>query len=456
MKYKKSLFIFRRDLRTHDNTGLVQANALSDTVIPCFILDPRQLGSRNKYKSDNCIQFMIESLQDLDSDLKKHKTALYLFKGEAHDVVDDLIKNESIDAVFCNRDYTPFSIERDNALKKICEKNKAAFHQYSDALLHEPEEIKTKNGTPYLMFTPFFKYAYTNLIVRSPQRSTTFIFYRQKIKNSLSLAAIKKPHNNLIACHGGRTHGLKILKKIDQYADYQKVRDFPALNATTHLSPHNKFGTVSIREVYYAIQKKLGSSHGLIRELYWRDFFTHIAFHFPTIFGKSFKKQYEKLMWKNNKKDFDAWCQGKTGFPIVDAGMRELNATGYMHNRVRMITASFLVKDLHIDWRWGERYFATKLVDYDPSVNNGNWQWVASTGCDAQPYFRIFNPWLQQKKFDADCIYIKKWIPELKSLPSNIIHTWFKKAKTISLDYPAPLIQHESEAVLSKNIYSKT
>lgn len=455
MKYKKALFIFRRDLRIQDNTGLIQAANLSDIIIPCFIFDPRQVGSANKYKSDNCIQFMLESLQDLDKELKKHETALYLFNGKAHDVVNALIKSEGIDAVFCNRDYTPFSAERDNALKKTCERNKVTFHQYGDALLHEPEEVKTKNGTPYLMFTPFFKYVHTHLVVREPHKSTTPNFYRKKIKNALSLTAIKKPNNDLIAFHGGRAQGLKILKKIDQYTNYQKVRDFLAMNATTHLSPHNKFGTVSIREVYYAIQKKLGSSHSLIRELYWRDFFTHIAFHFPSVFGKPFKKQYEKLIWKNNKKNFNAWCQGKTGFPIVDAGMRELNATGYMHNRVRMITASFLVKDLHIDWRWGERYFAQKLVDYDPAVNNGNWQWVASTGCDAQPYFRIFNPWLQQKKFDAQCEYIKKWVPELKMVSPPVIHAWFKKSNIISSEYPAPIVDHAHEAMISKKIYSK-
>lgn len=453
MKYKKVLFIFRRDLRLQDNTGLIEAASLSEAVIPCFIFDPRQIGSTNKYKSDNCIQFMIESLQDLDKELKRAKSHLYIFKGKAHDVVRALIKNGEINAVFCNKDYTPFSIARDNAIKKICEKNNVEFHQYADLLLHDPDEVTKKNGTPYQMFTPFFKYAYSHLIVRKPKRYTKSLFYRGKIKNSFFIADSKRAKNNFIASHGGRVQGLKILKKIDQFRDYEKLRNFPAMDATTHLSAHNKFGTVSIREVYYAIQKRLGSSHALIRELYWRDFFTYVAFHFPHVFGNSFKKQYEKLAWENNKKKFHAWCHGKTGFPLVDAGMRELNTTGYMHNRIRMITASFLVKDLHIDWRWGERYFAEKLIDYDPSVNNGNWQWVASTGCDAQPYFRIFNPWLQQKRFDAQCTYIKRWVPELEMVSSSVIHAWFKKAGTISSDYPAPIIEHKHEAKVSKKIY---
>ncbi|MCL5876007.1 MAG: DNA photolyase family protein [Candidatus Dependentiae bacterium] len=455
MKYKKALFIFRRDLRLHDNTGLIEATKHAAMVIPCFIFDSRQIGPDNRYKSDTCIQFMIESLHDLDKELKIHKTHLYIFNGEAEKVIEALLHDQSIDAVLCNRDYTPFSIKRDTALKKICEKNNVAFHQYADVLLHDTEEIRTKNGTPYLMFTPFFKYAHTNLTVRKPKMRTNIVFYGGKIHNAISLSAIEKPKNDSIAVRGGRANGLKLLKKIDRYRDYEKMRDFPAIDATTHLSAHNKFGTVSIREVYYAVQKRLGSSHALLRELYWRDFFTHIAFHFPHVFGQPFKKQYDELVWENNKKKFKAWCEGKTGFPIVDAGMRELNATGYMHNRVRMITASFLVKDLHIDWRWGERYFAQTLVDYDPSVNNGNWQWVASTGCDAQPYFRIFNPWLQQKKFDAECLYIKKWISELKAQPPAIIHTWFKKAGAISSEYPVPIVQHDVEAVVSKTIYSK-
>jgi deoxyribodipyrimidine photo-lyase len=206
-----------------------------------------------------------------------------------------------------------------------------------------------------------------------------------------------------------------------------------------------------VREAYYAIVDALGSEHPLLRQLYWRDFFTHIAYHFPQVFGRAFIDKFAHLVWDNNREYFQAWAEGKTGFPIVDAGMRELNETGFMHNRVRMIVASFLVKDLHVSWRWGERYFAQHLIDYDPCVNNGNWQWAASTGCDAQPYFRIFNPWLQQQKFDADCQYIYHWLPELKGFSTKTIHQWDKKHQPC--EYPAPIIAHAYESQLSKARY---
>jgi deoxyribodipyrimidine photo-lyase len=234
------------------------------------------------------------------------------------------------------------------------------------------------------------------------------------------------------------------LEQLKTQSGYLSQRDFPALASTTGLSAYLKFGCCSVREAYYAVIQALGGEHPLIRQLYWRDFFTHIAFHFPHVFGHAFHQQYDNIAWKNNLDDFQAWANGLTGFPIVDAGMRELNQTGFMHNRVRMVVASFLVKDLHISWRWGERYFAQHLIDYDPCVNNGNWQWAASTGCDAQPYFRIFNPWLQQQKFDADCVYIKQWIPELRPFQPNTIHRWHKNPQPS--DYPLPRLDHAANS----------
>jgi deoxyribodipyrimidine photo-lyase len=218
------------------------------------------------------------------------------------------------------------------------------------------------------------------------------------------------------------------------------------------LSAHHKFGTVSIRETYQKIKNEFGIAHTLINELYWRDFFTHIGFHFPKVFVSAFNEKYEKIPWENNKTKFNHWCNGTTGFPIVDAGMRELGTTGFMHNRVRMVVASFLTKDLHIDWRWGEQFFANHLIDYDPAVNNGNWQWAASTGCDAQPYFRIFNPWSQQQKFDTNCIYIKKWIPELKNLTSREIHQLENKPSLVP-NYPQPIINHNEAAFIAKQLF---
>ncbi|MBI2774606.1 deoxyribodipyrimidine photo-lyase [Candidatus Dependentiae bacterium] len=454
MNYKTSLFIFRRDLRLQDNTGLIEAIKQSETVIPCFIFDSRQVSKKNEYRSLNAIQFMIESLRELDEELRKKDGKLYLFYGKNEEVIGSLLKSGKINAVFCNRDYTPFSIKRDEEIKKQCLHYDVAFHQYGDALLHEPEEIKTQGGTPYSIFTAFYK-ASLHFPVKQPQKLPAAHFYRGALNGSEATTAYKQilPESNKeIFVHGGRKEALKIIKSISDFQHYQKIRDFPAQH-TTGLSAHLKFGTISVRETYAAIANRLGPAHPLLRQLYWRDFFTHVAYYSPFVYGHAFHKKYDQLDWNTSKKDFDAWCSGKTGFPIVDAGMRQLNATGYMHNRVRMIVASFLTKDLHINWLWGEKYFAQQLVDYDPAVNNGNWQWAASTGCDAQPYFRIFNPWLQQKKFDPECAYIKKWVPELAKVSPKTIHAWDEEYKNSRIDYPAPMVDHAEESARAKLLY---
>jgi len=450
----KSLFIFRRDLRLADNRGLLRALKESKEVIPCFIFDPRQVGQKNPYRSMNCIQFMIQSLKEVDEQLHKKDSKLYFFYGTSEEIIKKLIEQEKINAVYCNRDYTPFSIKRDDEIKKICIHHGAEFIQTSDLLLHEPEDVLTGNNTPYSIFTAFYKKALT-LPVAQPEFKMPDNFYHKPIKNSLGKEIFKKvlpKTNKNIWAKGGQTEAFTILKSIKNLAKYQKTRDFPEL-PTSNLSAHLKFGTISIRQAYWHIAQTLGKNHPLLRQLYWRDFFTHVAFHSPFVFGHAFHEKYDKLPWNNNKKDFQAWCDGKTGFPIVDAGMRQLNTTGWMHNRVRMIVASFLVKDLHIDWRWGEQYFAQQLVDYDPAVNNGNWQWNASTGCDAQPYFRIFNPWLQQKKFDPKCDYIKKWVPELKDVPIRAIHAWNNPKDHVLKNYPKPIVDHSKESALAKQVY---
>lgn len=455
-RYNKSLFIFHRDLRIADNRGLIRALTQSNYVIPCFIFDPTQISTKNPYRSTNCIQFMISSLQDLDEQLHKKYGKLYLFHGDTHNVVKKLIKEEKINAVFSNRDYTPFAITRDKSIEKLCHENQIDFILEHDLLLHEPEQVLSGSNTPYSIFSAFFKKA-LKFPVDKPLPSVHGQFYLKPIKDSHTKELYKKilsTQNLFIKVKGGRTEAVTILKNIKDQQDYTKTRDYPGMDATTHLSAHLKFGTVSIREVYWHIEQQLGNHHPLLRQLYWRDFFTHVAYHSPFVFGQAFHKKYNKLPWKNNKKDFVAWCEGKTGFPIVDAGMRQLNKTGWMHNRIRMIVASFLVKDLHIDWRWGEKYFATQLVDYDPAVNNGNWQWNASTGCDAQPYFRIFNPWLQQKKFDLHCDYIKEWVPELAHLDCREIHNWHKSKLTVK-NYTKPIVDHARESARSKLVYKK-
>lgn len=454
--YKKSLFIFRRDLRLQDNNGLTAALQQSDCVIPCFIFDPQQIGPQNKFRSSNAIQFMLESLQDLDKQLKTKKGKLYIFKGNPKNIVSKLINQEKIDAVFLNRDYTPFSTNRDKTIAQICIRKKVEFFAYNDLLLTEPDDIKTGKGTPYTIFTPFFKKAVHRKIV-NPKQLPRGNFLTGNIAGSQSVHMYKyvlKKENKKLHVHGGTIQGKKILGSLGIYKNYKKTKDFPSLD-TTNLSAYLKFGCISVRETFYAIEEKLGKHHLLIRQLYWRDFFTHIAFHFPFVFGAPYHEKYKKLWWSKSNVYFNAWSKGNTGFPIVDAGMRQLNETGFMHNRVRMIVASFLTKDLHINWLKGEKYFAQQLVDYDPAINNGNWQWSASTGCDAQPYFRIFNPWTQQKKFDPDCIYIKIWIPELRHIPNKIIHTWSKNTHQPIKNYPRPIVDHTIESRKTKSLYKK-
>jgi len=451
--YKLSLFIFRRDLRLQDNTGLIAALENSEQVICCFILNPDQLTSKNSYKSDNGIQFMFDSLTDLNDQLKQKESKLYLVHGKPTAVIKDLTKELAIDAIFVNRDYTPYSKQRDEEIRALCEKQSIAFETYNDLILNEPENIKTKQGHPYTVYTAFL-HTCSKIPVSKPQKNNLNNYFNKKIELEVSkkiFEEILRVRNNVINVHGGRKNGLAILKNISTFEDYPNQRNILTYK-TTMLSAHNKFGTCSIREVYYTIITAFSKEHTLINELYWRDFFIHVAWHFPHVFGKPFHDKFDKLTWVKDPQSFKAWCNGLTGFPVVDAAMRQLNTIGFMHNRARMIVGSFLTKDLHIDWQLGEKYFAQKLVDYDPCVNNGNWQWVASTGCDAQPYFRIFNPWLQQEKFDPDCSYIKEWIPELESVDPKIIHTWYKQTEPIN-NYPLPIVDHAKESRLSLEYY---
>ncbi|MFW9851720.1 MAG: cryptochrome/photolyase family protein [Candidatus Thorarchaeota archaeon] len=450
-RYKKSVFIFRRDLRLGDNTALIEALDSSIEVMPCFIIDPFILRRRSKNKY--LLEFFTETLEELIGYLQLKGTSLSLFKGKPSNVVQEIIKKDEIDAIFVNRDYTPYSIDRDKSIKEICSKNQIPFYQLNDYLLNEPEEVLTVKGTPYTVFTPYFRKASVNS-VRYPRKNETDNYSTDILGKIDYLEEISIDNKSMIAIKPGRKECLEILKNIPKYVNYELERNFPSIKGTTHLSPHLKFGSCSIREAYHNIRTSLGKDHSLIKQLYWRDFFTQIGYYFPRIYRRAFREKYNQIKWQKKDKSFEAWCKGKTGFPIVDAGMRELNLTGYMHNRIRMIVASFLTKDLHIDWRRGEKYFANKLVDFDLSVNNGNWQWAASTGCDAQPYFRIFNPWLQQKKYDPKCIYIKKWIPELENVEINLIHNWFKQKKDETIDYPLPIVDHKFESVLSKKLYS--
>ncbi len=453
-KYQCSLFIFRRDLRLIDNTALIEACRRSESVIPIFIFDPRQV-RRNSYRSINAMQFMLESLRDLDSALHTHRSRLFCWEGKAEQALAEILHREKIDAVFVNRDYTPFSLRRDRALGEVCKSHAVPLESFDDVLLTPPGKVLKKDGKPYTIFTPFYKAA-RQVTIEKPQNYAFSRSFIDNLQGAKSLASISlfSDSNQQLAVRGGRCQALKLLQQVGTLQEYEEKRNLPTLGWTTQLSAHNKFGTVSIREVYHAIQNVFGPEHSLIRELFWRDFFCCIGFYFAHVFKGSFHRHYDKIIWENNRRKFKAWCTGMTGFPIVDAGMRELNATGFMHNRVRMIVASVLTKDLHINWQWGERYFAQKLVDYDPAVNNGNWQWAASTGCDAQPYFRIFNPWLQQERFDPDCTYIKRWVPELRSLTSKEIHKLSSPRGTTT--YPPPIVDHREAKDIAEEMYIET
>lgn len=454
-KFQKALFIFRRDLRLEDNTGLIFALENAHEVILSFIFSPEQI-ENNPYRSDHCLQFMIESLEDLEKDILAQGGRLYLFYGKPEKIVGELIKKEHVEAVIVNRDYTPYSINRDSIINSTCQKLEASFYSFDDALLHPPDQTLKKDGKPYAVFTPFYRNA-IRLDVKPPAINRQKNYYSAPIALASDSCLYKTilPKRSL-SPSGGRSAALKILEQMKQFSYYESLRDFPSKQGTTHLSAHLKFTTCSPREVYEVISKHFGASSAIIRSLFWRDFFTSIGFYFPHVFSGAFHEKFNRLQWNNDEHMFMKWCEGKTGFPIVDAGMREMNQTGFMHNRVRMITASFLVKDLHLDWRWGEKYFAQTLIDYDPAVNNGNWQWAASTGCDAQPYFRIFNPWMQAMKFDPDCLYIKKWIDDLALIPSEAIHKWNnEKYHSQCPSYPAPIIDHTKESKISLSLYSQ-
>lgn len=453
-KHKRALHIFRRDLRLHDNTALQAALSSASEVVTCFVFNDAQAG-KHRYRSVNGLAFMIESLEELARDIEARGGRLLVLHGEHDEAVGQLIRELEIDAVFFNKDYTPFSRARDAAIEKRCQALSVPCSSFSDALLVEPASFGKDDGKPYTVYTPFFKKA-SKLPVEKPSGAPKGTFCPAKgFRGKLVSPRDFWPEESAPArlSQGGRSHALEILKRIGDFSDYEETRNLPAVQGTTILGPHNKFGTASIREVYHRIADAFGAGHTLIRELYWRDFFTHIAFHFPHVFKGAFNRIYDQIEWSSDKGHFKAWCRGQTGFPIVDAGMRELVTTGFMHNRVRMIVASFLVKDLHISWQRGEEFFAQHLTDYDPSVNNGSWQWAASTGCDAQPYFRIFNPWLQQERFDPECEYIKRWLPELKQLKPKYIHSMHEQDITRSVDYPMPIVEHGTQKVIAEEMF---
>ena len=470
------IFLFHRDLRLHDNTSLIYQIKKYNNITPIFIFTPEQINpKKNKYFSNNSVQFMIESLIELRQDIQNNGGELYFFKGDNIDVLKSIHKIIPIQSIAFNMDYTPYARQRDKMILDWSNDNNIDCIIKEDYVLYDILDNKAikNDNTPYLVFTPFKNHCYNNLTVREPDNFKKFIFKKHKElsdnKYIISKSDIEDFYtdNPDINVHGGRTNGLKILSKLDNFNNYQKERD-TLMFETTYLGAHNHFSTISIREEYYKMINKLGKKSGLINELHWREFYLHITYHFPHILdsmigkgkNKEFKSKYSKIKWSKNMKLFEKWCSGQTGCCIVDAAMNQLNKIGFQHNRCRMITSNYLVKLLHIHWTLGEMYFATKLVDYDPCVNNNSWQWSFGSGVDAQPYFRIFNPYLQAEKFDKDCEYIKKWIPELANVPAKDIHNWYKpevhnKYLNEGIKYYKPIIDYNIERDKCLEIFKK-
>lgn len=451
------IFLFHRDLRLTDNTTLLRmVDGGSKSITPIFIFTEEQIDpKRNPYFSNNLVQFMVESLEEMDGIMKG---GLCYYYGKETVSVLERIRNENskgdpITEIGFNIDYSPYAKKRDDAVRRWAAKHHITVHACEDHLLHpllNGDTLKS-DGTPYKVFTPFMRHCTSALRVASP--STTKIPLEGHKKKELDPRTLFL-HNNELVAKGGTSHAMTILKNISSFAGYGKQRDALTYK-TTRLSAHLNLGTVSIREVYKAMAARKNSA--LVRELYWRDFYINILHFFPHVVGKNFNPKFDGIMWDRSQKIFKAWKEGRTGFPVVDACMRELNTTGYMHNRGRMIVASFLIKDLLIDWREGEKYFATKLTDYNLSANNGGWQWSSGGGTDSQPYYRVFNPWTQSKKFDPDCEYIRRWLPELEGVDSKDIHMWFKAyEKHPGVEYPKPIVDHDEQRKLFLTRVSQT
>jgi deoxyribodipyrimidine photo-lyase len=402
---KKTVFWFRRDLRIEDNCGLFHALSENEEVIPIFIFDQNLADSLNP--DDKRIQFIYNSLNELNTDLSKYGSSLLILNNTPAEAFKEILKTFNVQNVYCNEDYEPYAIKRDKEISDLLLTHSIVFKQFKDQVVFSKNDILKKDSTPYTVFTAYKNKWRSTLRDDSLNPFDTLKFAHNFIKETFHFPGL----NSLGFVHSECTFPPD--NPDDSIiAHYDRTRDFPALEGTSRLSIHFRFGTVSIRKW---IKKGLELNDVFLNELIWREFYMMILFHFPHVVTRSFKPVYDKIEWRNNISEFEAWCIGNTGYPFVDAGMRELNATDFMHNRARMITASFLTKHLLCDWRMGEAYFAEKLLDFELASNNGGWQWSAGTGCDAAPYFRIFNPQAQALKFDSENNYIKKWVAEVET-----------------------------------------
>jgi deoxyribodipyrimidine photo-lyase len=426
---KVAIFWFRRDLRLEDNCGLFQALGGENPVLPIFIFDPQILNRLNS-KKDARVEFIHQAIQKIKNHLQTLGADILVLHQDPLSAFQHISTQYSIQSIYTNHDYERYGVERDLKISNWASDHGIVFQSFKDQVVFEKSELLSGQGTPYTVFTPYSR-KWKERLAQEPIRT----FGSELGQNYLKAEFLFPSLDDL----GFESSGLDF--PIDQVKDdlirnYGAHRDFPALPGTSRLSVHLRFGTISVRSL---VLRALGNSETWLNELIWRDFYFSILYHFPRVSeGKAFRKEYDLIEWRNDEKEFAAWCEGRTGYPLVDAGMRELNQTGFMHNRVRMVVASFLVKHLLIDWRWGEAYFAEKLLDFDFSANNGGWQWASGSGCDAAPYFRVFNPTLQMQKFDPQLEYVKKWVPEF-----------------LEFSYSKPIVDHNMARKRVVEVYQK-
>lgn len=431
MRKQLNIFWFRRDLRLNDNAGLYHALKDRNPVLPIFIFDTNILDTLED-KNDCRVEFIHNEISSIHQQLSEFGSGIKVFQGRPEKIFKELLEEYSIEKVFTNHDYEKYAIDRDEQVRKILNDSSASLHTYKDQVIFEKNEVMKDDGTPYIVFTPYgrkWKTTLNNFYLNSYPNSKYFSnFFKDK--------KLKIPFLKSLGFEKGNIEFPSRKISVTALKNYGRDRNFPGLDSTSRLGIHLRFGTVSIREL---VRKAMKNSEVYLNELIWREFYQMILWQFPHINKEeAFRKEFDRLEWRNNEKEFQLWCEGKTGYPMVDAGMRQLNLTGYMHNRVRMVTASFLAKHLLIDWRWGEAYFARRLLDFDFASNNGGWQWSVGSGCDAAPYFRIFNPSIQVKKFDLQLKYIKRWIPEFGTS-----------------EYPLPVVAHDFARKRCLAVYSK-
>jgi deoxyribodipyrimidine photo-lyase len=464
-----SLVWFRRDLRDFDHAALYHALKNSNQVHCMFVFDTDILDKLSN-KQDRRVEFIWESVRELKAALQKNGGDLIVQYGKACQIIPEYALQANIHAVYSNADYEPIAIERDKNVANSLAKHGIAFHQFKDHVIFEKDEVLSLAGKPYSVFTPY-KNAHLKKLddfYLKPYPVDSYIQNLAKVTPTdlISLEAMGFARTNLseMRLPTGMSGGKQLLEDFEERINrYKDARDFPAIKGVSYLSVHLRFGTVSIRHLARQARNRMDiGSQTWLNELIWRDFYVQILHHNPQVAaGKAYKAEFEHLPFPNDKTLFNAWCEGKTGYPLIDAAMRQINQTGFMHNRLRMVAASFLVKDLLIDWRWGEQYFAEHLIDFDLSANNGGWQWAASTGCDAQPWFRIFNPVTQSERFDASGKFIRKYVPELGNYGDKEIHApWLipqDRQQSIGIligkDYPEPVVEHAAQRALALSLY---